>query len=84
MTKIKDGRFYEGLNKGVNSVTDRSYFCADSETGSDEYATGFEYLMMTGNENHAWRDYYDENDYGIDPYDYETEDDYLEAVEELY
>ena len=84
MTKIKGGKFYEGLTKGVNSVTDSNYYCANAEMDSDGYDIGFKYLSISGSENYAWRDCYDESDYGIDPYDYETEEEFMEAVEEIY
>lgn len=30
----------------------------------------------------SWRDYCDDNDYGIDPEDYDTEEEYEKAIEE--
>lgn len=84
MAKIIDGRLYDGLTKGINSVTDRNYYSVDAGTGTDDYETSYNYMLMSGNDNDAWRDYYDESEYGIDPYDYETEDEYLEAIEDIY
>ena len=83
MARIKDGRYYEGLTKGTYSYTDRHSFSVGAEMSSDDYEMGLEYLSEPGSVNTAWRDYYDESDYGIDPYDFETEDEYLEAIEDF-
>lgn len=84
MARIKDGRIYEGLTKGTYSAADRSYYSVSYENVPDDYDTGLEYLSASGSESYAWRDYCDESDYGIDPYEFETEDEYLEAIESIY
>ena len=50
----------------------------------DEYEEEFNSALVDGEnvENDEWRLYADENNYGVDPYDYDTEEEYLSAVEE--